>query len=323
MSRPLEASARRRLVALLVLAFALGLVHVVVPAGPHEWHWLHLVLRKLHYVPIVAAAFVAGWRGAVATTAMLSGLFALHAIVNWRDQPMIQAEQAGELASLWVVAGLAALLAGRIRSSFEELRAVHDDTLRTLASCLELREKATAGHSERVRDYTLELARAMDIDGARFESLGRGALLHDIGKIGTPDAILLKEGGLTAEEWEVMRRHPREGARLLGALRFLQGAREMVEAHHERWDGSGYPRGQGEEIPIGARLFAVADVFDALTTSRPYHEAESFRAAAEYLRRESGRLFDPAVVEAFGRIPPERWEDLARRHGVAFRGHVE
>ncbi len=303
-------------IAVVVLALLVGSAHALVPAGPHSWHWIHLVLQKLHYVPILLAAFLLGWPGTLAVSGLLSLLFLRHILRDWAGDVMMQADQLGELGSLWTVAVLAVLLANRIQRSLAALRDAHEATLRTIASCLEVRERATAGHSERVRAYTLELAKAMNLGGE--EALARGAVLHDIGKIGTPDSILLKEGPLSPEEWAVMKRHPGEGAELLGHLSFLEEARALVAAHHERWDGSGYPRGlRGEQIPLGARIFAVADVLDALTTPRPYHSPLTFRQAAEYLKKEQGRLFDPAVIAAFESVAPARWAHLAAARGAS------
>ncbi len=316
MSRPLD----RRVVLVAALVLGIGGAHFLVPAGPHGWHWIHLALQKLHYVPLVLAAAWWGLRGSLPTAAVLGALFLAHIAAGWRGDSMSQADQLAEIGNLWLVAVLAGLLSDRLRRSFAALRRAHEDTLGTLASCLELRERDTAGHSQRVRDYTLELADRLGIAGAEREALAVGALLHDIGKIGTPDEILLKERPLTEDEWLRMREHPEAGARLIGPLDFLASARETVLAHHERWDGSGYPRGlRGRDIPFGARIFAVADVLDALTTDRPYRRAGSFAEAAAYIRAGRGRLFDPAVVDAFETIPLVRWEELSSRHGVVLR----
>jgi HD-GYP domain-containing protein (c-di-GMP phosphodiesterase class II) len=165
------------------------------------------------------------------------------------------------------------------------------------------------------------LARHLGIkEGDTLEGLEMGALLHDVGKIGVPDGILLKKGGLTEEEWDGVRRHPELGASLLQRIPFLSGAREIVESHHEKFDGSGYPKGlKGDQIPIGARIFAVADVFDALTTDRPYKAALSYRSAAGMIARERAAHFDPEVVEAFLKIPFGVLLETALRYGVILR----
>jgi HD-GYP domain-containing protein (c-di-GMP phosphodiesterase class II) len=140
---------------------------------------------------------------------------------------------------------------------------------------------------------------------------GRGALLHDVGKIGVPDSILLKPGKLTPEEWVEMKKHPRIGYEILKSIKFLSPAAEIVLCHQERWDGEGYPnRLCGKEIPLGARVFAVADTLDAMTSDRPYRDALSFEAALDEIKRCSGSQFDPQVIEAFLSIPPETWQSI-------------
>src|SRR5262245_48765544 len=154
-------------------------------------------------------------------------------------------------------------------------------------------------------------AREYGVPEKDLADLAHGVLLHDIGKIGIPDAILLKPGPLTAEEWTIMRRHPEIGARLIRDIPFLQGAIPIVRHHHERWDGAGYPDGlRGVEIPLGARIFAVVDAFDAMTFDRPYSRAISFADARAEVRRSAGAHFDPAVVDAFMRVPDSVLEDI-------------
>ena len=147
-----------------------------------------------------------------------------------------------------------------------------------------------------------------------MRDLAHGVLLHDIGKIGIPDAILLKPGPLTPDEWTVMRRHPEIGKRLIERIPFLRGAVPIVYSHHEKWDGSGYPRAlKGEDIPLGARIFAVVDAFDAMTFDRPYSKAVPFEAAKAEIRRCAGTHFDPAVVSAFLQVPEALLEEIRRR----------
>ena len=144
--------------------------------------------------------------------------------------------------------------------------------------------------------------------------LGHGVLLHDIGKIGIPDAILLKPGPLTPEEWTIMRRHPEIGRALIEKIPFLRGAVPIVWSHHEKWDGTGYPRGlKGAEIPLGARIFMVVDAFDAMTFDRPYSKAKPFDVAKAEIRRCAGAHFDPVVVESFFRVPEALLEEIRRR----------
>jgi putative nucleotidyltransferase with HDIG domain len=179
-------------------------------------------------------------------------------------------------------------------------------TLDALSAALDLRDQATQGHSQRVTAYTLLIANALDVPQSEYEALRLGALLHDIGKIGVSDAILRKPTTLTPSEWAEMRKHPEWGAALVDKIDFLCGARDIIIAHHEHYDGSGYPNGlRGEEIPLGARIFAIADVYDAVTTFRPYREPMAPHAAAALIRAQSGTKFDPRVVVAFERALPE------------------
>jgi putative nucleotidyltransferase with HDIG domain len=198
-------------------------------------------------------------------------------------------------------------LARRVRERTAELTAALQDvaqaygnTLAALVHALDAREHETSDHSQRVARYTLAIARQMQISDPDMEDIGRGALLHDIGKIGVPDSILLKPGPLTAAEWIEMRKHPEVGYRILESIQFLRPAAEIVLAHQERWDGGGYPRRlSAEAIPLGARIFMIADTLDAMTSDRPYRKAASFGQARQEISRCAGTQFDPRCVEAF------------------------
>lgn len=184
-----------------------------------------------------------------------------------------------------------------------ELVLAYDRTIEGWSHALDLRDKDTQGHTQRVAELTLRLAREMGVPEAEIIHLRRGALLHDIGKMGIPDGILLKPGPLTEEEWAVMRRHPLYAYGLLSPIAYLRPALHIPYCHHEKWDGSGYPRGlKGEEIPLPARIFAVIDVWDALCSDRPYRPAWPKEQARNYIQEQAGKHFDPAVVEAFLRM---------------------
>lgn len=303
------------------LVAIVSVLHFATPAGPAGWHWVHILLQKLYYVPLLMAAYCLGVRGTVATAAAVTALFLGHILVDWSGDPARQAEQLGEIASIWVIAVASMVLFRRERCALEQAEDAHKETLSVLASTLELREHETALHSSRVRDYTLLLADRMGLDnGDLREQLRTGAFFHDVGKIGLPDSILLKGEALSEAEWTAVRLHPESGAALIGKMNLLGEAREMVRSHHEKFDGTGYPVGlAGERIPVGARIFAVADVLDALTTARPYRAASTFREAAEHIGRGRGTHFDPAVVDAFLGIPFPAWADAARRNGVTLR----
>jgi len=187
-----------------------------------------------------------------------------------------------------------------LERSNQELHRAYDRTIEGWASALDLKDEETAGHSKRVTDMTVRLSRRLNVASDELVHIQRGALLHDIGKMGIPDQILLKRGPLTAEEFDFMRKHPVFAYELLSPIEFLRPALDIPYCHHEKWDGSGYPRGlKGEQIPLAARIFAVVDVFDALTSERPYREAWPINRAAQFIRDGSGTHFDPTVVEAF------------------------
>src|SRR5689334_9911672 len=197
--------------------------------------------------------------------------------------------------------------------ALNSLEGAYRSTLKALTAALETRDSETHGHSERVVSYSLRLGREYGLSSEDMKSLEFGSLLHDIGKIGVPDSILRKPAKLTEEEWVRMREHPLHGQQILRGIEFLQGAARVVAQHHEQWDGSGYPVGlRGNEIDVCARIFSVADAFDAITSDRVYRRGKSYEAAAQELDDWAGRQFDPKVVEAFHRVPKEDWEELHR-----------
>jgi HD-GYP domain-containing protein (c-di-GMP phosphodiesterase class II) len=206
----------------------------------------------------------------------------------------------------------------------------YDGTLRSLVGALDARDSETAGHSERVAELTMAIAAEMGIPRGTDEwrQIGWGALLHDVGKIAIPDHILRKPGRFNEEEWETMRTHPRAGYDILMAVDFLAPSAELVYGHHERYDGQGYPRGlAGEQIPLGSRIFMVADAFDAMTTDRVYRPALPAEEALAEILRHSGAQFDPTVVRAFLAVYQERFVGTKHhRHlleGTPVRGRLE
>lgn len=187
-----------------------------------------------------------------------------------------------------------------ILSLNDELLEAYDATLEGWVRALDLRDKETEGHTRRVTDMTVRLARAMGVGQEQTVHIRRGALLHDMGKIGVADSILLKEGPLTDDEWEIMRKHPTFAYEMLAPISFLQPALDVPHYHHERWDGSGYPEGiKGKEIPQAARIFAVVDVWDALRSDRPYRKGWPDERVRDYVAERAGTDFDPDVVAAF------------------------
>jgi response regulator RpfG family c-di-GMP phosphodiesterase len=201
----------------------------------------------------------------------------------------------------------------QLQSALRQTERSYEDTLEALGAAIDLRDSPTAGHSRRVFLYSMELAKSIGGLEQQLRTMAMGAWLHDIGKLAIPDRILLKPGPLLDHEWQVMRRHARIGYELVKSISFLAGAAEIVLTHHERFDGSGYPQGLGgEEIPFGARIFAVADTLDAMTSDRPYRAALPLQSARDVIERGSGTLFDPLVAAAFLRVSNQAWEVIAR-----------
>jgi len=185
-----------------------------------------------------------------------------------------------------------------LQQAHEDLQQAYDKTIEGWVLALDLRDRETEGHAKRVTEMTVRLARELGCTDEEIVHIRRGALLHDMGKMGIPDEILQKPGPLTEEEWVIMRRHPQYAYQMLSPISYLNQALIIPYYHHERWDGSGYPHGlKGEEIPLFARLFAIVDVWDALSSDRPYRKRIPPKDVTEYLRREAGRLFDPTIVE--------------------------
>jgi len=191
----------------------------------------------------------------------------------------------------------------KLRDANTQLLSAYEATIEGWSHALDLRDRETEGHSRRVTQLTVKLAQALGISDNNIMHIRRGALLHDMGKIGIPDSILHKPDKLTAEEWTIMRKHPQLAYDMLYPIEYLRPALEIPLTHHEKWDGTGYPGGlKGEEIPIVARLFAVVDVWDALTSDRPYRPAWSQEEALTYIREQSGKHFDPHVVDLFFKV---------------------
>jgi putative nucleotidyltransferase with HDIG domain len=181
-----------------------------------------------------------------------------------------------------------------------ELAIAYEATIEGWSRALDLRDKETEGHTQRVTEITMALAKAVGIKDSELQHVRRGSLLHDIGKMGISDRILLKAGKLTKKEWDIMRTHPKLAFQMLQPIAYLRNALDIPYSHHEKWDGSGYPRGlKGEQIPLVARIFAVADVWDALTSSRPYRNAWTKKKAMTYIQEQSGKHFDPQIVKIF------------------------
>jgi putative nucleotidyltransferase with HDIG domain len=201
----------------------------------------------------------------------------------------------------------------QLRQAVSTLERSYDITLEALGNALDLKDAETEGHSKRVTAFTIAIARAMGLTSDQIRVIARGAFLHDIGKMAIPDAILRKPGALDPDEVAIMREHCFRGYQILRRIPFLSEAAEIVYAHQEKYDGTGYPRGlKGEEIPLGARIFSVADTLDAITSNRPYRAAQPLSAARDEIERWSGRQFDPQVVDTFLEMSEHIWDDLRK-----------
>ena len=201
-----------------------------------------------------------------------------------------------------------------VEKLYEDLQESYEASLQALVTALDFRDNETQGHSFRVVEYAMLVAQKMGVVEPELTLIRRGAILHDVGKIGVPDAILKKPGKLDEQEWEEMRKHPEMGYRMLEHIPFLKPSLEVVYCHQERYDGKGYPRQlKGERIPLGARIFAVVDTFDAMTSDRPYRAALSIQDACDEIERFSGTQFDPHVAATFLSIEPEAWRQIRER----------
>lgn len=305
-----------RIVATAILLVAITVALYSLPEKSSEWLRSREMIRKLYLFPILLSAMWFGARGAAASTAFATMVCVGLAGNAWPAEVSSQVERVGEVAVFWLVGALSASFFEQQKRFIGQIEVANDNTLLALAAALDVREHNTGVHSQRVADYMLRLAREVGVrDKGTLDDFWRGALLHDVGKIGIPDKVLLKPGQLSEEEWAVMRNHPEVGARMLRKIEFLRGPTDIVLSHHERYDGAGYPRKlKGAQIPLGARLFAVIDVYDALTTDRAYHTARSHSDALTKIREMSDTRFDPAIVAAFVRIPFEELREIAKKN---------
>ncbi len=269
--------------------------------------------RRSVHIPTLTAATNGLARAFLQTEEGFTAYWAMPLIAKGQVKGVLEVfhrtprEPNGEwLSFLETLAGQAAIaidnvaLFDDLQRSNTDLLLAYDSTIEGWSRALDLRDKETEGHSRRVTEMTLRLARAIGISNSELVHVRRGALLHDIGKMGVPDAILLKPGALTEDEWKIMRQHPQLAFDMLASIAYLRPALDIPYCHHEKWDGTGYPHGlKGEQIPLAARIFAIVDVYDALTSDRPYRKAWNEGQVREHLRAQTSAHFDPSVVEAF------------------------
>jgi putative nucleotidyltransferase with HDIG domain len=266
-------------------------------------HDLHSDPQTLAYAPILAREGFASYYAAplIAQGNIKGVLEIFHRTPLNPDQEWLSFLDA--LAGQAAIAIESTTLFDDLQRANDELSQAYDSTIEGWSHALDLRDKETEGHTQRVAKMTLKLAKAMGLSDKELVHVHRGALLHDIGKMGVPDEILLKPGPLTEAEWKIMRQHPQLAYEMLAPIMYLKLALDIPYCHHEKWDGSGYPQGlQGERIPLAARIFAVVDVYDAVTSDRPYRKAWSKEKALEHIQSGSGSHFDPQVVRAFLRM---------------------
>jgi putative nucleotidyltransferase with HDIG domain len=305
-----------RTVAAVILLVAITVVLSSLPEKSSEWIRSREMIRKLYLFPILLSAMWFGARGAASSTVFATLVCGGLAGNVWPAEVSSQVERVGEVAVFWLVGALSASFFEQQKRFVGKIEIANDNTLLALAAALDVREHNTGVHSQRVADYMVRLAREVGVrDKDTLDDFWRGALLHDVGKIGIPDNVLLKPGPLSEEEWVVMRNHPEVGERMLRKIEFLRRPSEIVLSHHERYDGEGYPRKlKGEQIPLGARLFAVIDVYDALTTDRAYHTARSHTDAITKIREKANNHLDTTVVAAFAKIPFEELREIAKKN---------
>ncbi|HEX5369910.1 MAG TPA: HD-GYP domain-containing protein [Dehalococcoidia bacterium] len=281
---------------LLSVSVALRTGATVRAAWSQHGSWVapHYAAMGVLGLALVASYLALGWLGiaAFATPALMMRFV----MKQYTDKTKENVEKLKAQNAELQVANI------EVRRVSDELRETYDGTLEALVNALDARDQETKGHSLRVSHYMLDIAREIGVvEGTeQWTDMARGSLLHDVGKIGVSDTILLKPAKLTDDEWKLMRLHPEIGYNMLHQVKFLEGAAEIILAHHERWDGKGYPRGLHEEdIPLGARIFMVCDTFDSMTSDRPYRRALTTLDALNEILKNSGSQFDPQVVEAF------------------------
>jgi HD-GYP domain-containing protein (c-di-GMP phosphodiesterase class II) len=288
------------------MVVAVGLAHFAVPTGTHPLHVVHVFLRGAYLVPVVAGAVWFGWVGGAGTAAAVSATYLAHVLLSWPDQPMENANQlamVGVYAAFGVVAGALASAEARQRKLREavERRAQREAILTAidgLLAALGLRDEYTRRHGEAVSRLALRMGERMGLGAEALEELRLAGLVHDLGKIGIRDDILFKPDQLSADERARIERHPSLAAQVLSAIPGAAKISGLVLSHHESPDGSGYPRRlAGEQIPLGARILHVADVYSALVDERPYKLGMSSAAALSVLAAGAGASFDARCVE--------------------------
>lgn len=282
--------------AILVSLFMVGCGFLVYFTGGIKYVYAHTM-----YLPIVLAAILFKTRGGLIAGIMggliLGPFMPLDIHTGETQQTLNWLYRMGVFVFVGTLVGHAVQILDTMN---RKLIQTYDATIRGWSYALDLRDKETKGHSQRVTDMTMEIAREIKALTSKLPHIHRGALLHDMGKLGVPDAILLKTDALTHEEWEIMIQHPQFAYDMFSSIEYLRPALEIPYCHHEKWDGTGYPQGlEGEEIPLEARIFAIVDMYDALTSDRPYRKACTKEEALSIIQKQRGKHFDPQLVDLF------------------------
>ena len=292
--------------AILILTIS----HFVAGRGTHGLHVIHIILGGMYIVPIIATTLWAGLRGGLAVTAVISVVYVAHIRVSWRDQPMENANQYAMIVVYWVIAAVAGTLVEvEKQERARRLKAERDAVIEGIASlsnALRFKDNYTRRHSEHVSRLAVLIAMRLDLPEERLDVIRWAGLLHDIGKIGIKDDVLLKPDELTPEEWTSIRQHPIIAAEILGPIHGATEIASIVLAHHESPDGSGYPKAlKGDEIPVEAQIVRVADVFASLVEDRPYKPARAVQEALTILDSMAGTKVDARAYKALERLVTE------------------
>jgi HD-GYP domain-containing protein (c-di-GMP phosphodiesterase class II) len=281
------------------ISIGISLAHFLVP---HQYLVIHGFLRRTYYVPVILTGMLCGFRQTIYLVAFIAAAYLPFVLLQWPYHPLpSNMEEIYEIVMLAVVGGMTGVLSDRERKRRQELQEAYQDTVIRLAMAAEFRDGDTGAHLRRISRYAEVIAKNMGIPADRAALIKLATPMHDIGKVGIPDRVLLNQGKLNDDEWHIMQTHPEMGFEILkeSHSELLEMAAEIALAHHERFDGSGYPKGlRGDEIPLEARVVAVADVFDALTTVRPYKLGYSVEESIEKMKKDVGTHFDPRVFNA-------------------------
>jgi putative nucleotidyltransferase with HDIG domain len=302
----------RRLKALAILVAVSGLTgaHFLVAHGTHGLHEIHIVLGGMYLIPIVAAALWFGLRGGLATTAVISLAYYAHIRLSWPNQPMENANQFAMIVVYWIVGTVAGVLVNLETQERERRIKAERETIiqgiAGLSNALRFRDEYTRKHSEHVSRLAVRIGKRLGLSEERLDLVRLAGLVHDVGKIGIRDDVLLKPHDLSAEELAAIKQHPIIAAEILGPIRGAKEIADIVLAHHECPDGSGYPRGcKGEEIPVEARVVRVADVFSSLIEERPYKPAMEVKRAMETVKELAGTKLDVEGVRVLQELVDE------------------